>query len=74
VLFLIVDEKEGDVLCGTITRKVICTIIKHKAFGPANSDPTSQNRISPLVNWGTLECIYPHYPDVLDLSLTEQDR
>ena len=39
-----VDEKNGEVLVGTILRKVICTLIKHKAFGPASSDPNRWDR------------------------------
>lgn len=27
-----------------------------------------------MVSWKTLECIYPRYPDVEQLSLTEVDR
>jgi chloride channel 7 len=59
---------------GTIMRKVICTLIKHKAFGPSSSDPHSSRRVSPLVNWGTLECIYPRYPDVDQLEISDLER
>jgi hypothetical protein len=55
-------------------QKVLTTLIKHKAFGPAASDPNSSRRISPLVNWGTLECIYPRYPLIEHLSISEIDR
>ena len=72
--FPIVDENDNFVLCGTITRKVICTLIKHKAFGPNTADPYSKKRISPLVNWGTLECPYPKYPDVDSLVVSDVDR
>ena len=72
--FPVVDDKDGNIFCGTIMRKVICTLIKHKAFGPASSDPNSSRRISPLVNWGTLECIYPKYPDIDHLKISEIDR
>jgi len=61
------------VFCGTIMRKVICTLIKHKAFGPPGSDPRSQHHVSPLVNWATLECNYPRYPRVEQLSLHGAD-
>ena len=50
--FPIVDDKDGNTFCGTIMRKVICTLIKHKAFGPSSVDTSSPRRISPLV------CIY----------------
>ena len=36
--------------------------------------PHSTRRISPLVNWGTLECIYPRYPDINQISITELER
>ena len=55
-------------------RKVILTLIKHKAFGPPNSDPRSQHHVSPLVNWATLECAYPTYPRIEELSLTGPDE
>lgn len=34
----------------------------------------SEDRVSPLVNWGTLEKYYPNYPDIDDLTLTSEDR
>eukprot|EP01038_Epipyxis_sp_PR26KG_P004229 gene4229-6005_t len=70
----VVDDKDDNVLVGTIMRKVVCTLIKHRAFGSPTSDPTSSKRISPLVNWGTLECIYPRYPDINDLVISDSDR
>ncbi len=65
---------EPNTFYGTITRKVICTLLKHRAFAPPSSDPNSEERISPLVNWGTLERIYPHYPKIEDLNITTRDR
>ena len=61
-------------LGGTITRKVLCTLMKHKAFAPPSCDPNSTERISPLVNWDTLECMYPDYPMIEDLEVSERDR
>ena len=72
--FPVLDDNDGNIFCGTIMRKVICTLIKHKAFGSAQADPNDVRRISPLVNWGTLECVYPNYPDVEHLKLLEVDR
>lgn len=72
--FPIVDEKDGGVLCGTVMRKVICMLIKHKAFGPPDSDEHSNARISPLLNWDTLECIYPKYPQIHELSISDTER
>lgn len=59
---------------GTVTRKVICTLMKHGAFGPSNGDPTTSNRLSPLVNWATLEIIYPNYPTIEQIAVTEYQR
>jgi chloride channel 7 len=70
----VIDERSGDILLGTVMKKVLTTLIKHKAFGPPNSDPNSAYRISPLVNWGTLECIYPKYPQIEDLTVSDTDR
>ena len=64
----------GLTLGGTITRKVLCTLMKHKAFAPPSCDPNSTERISPLVNWDTLECLYPDYPVIEDLEVSERDR
>ena len=68
------DDRDDSVLIGTVTRKVLCTLIKHKAFGPAHSNPHSAKRVSPLVNWGTLEIIYPNYPEIQDLKLSPDER
>jgi len=61
-------------LGGSITRKVLCTLMKHKAFGIPTCDPNSTEQISPLVNYETLECVYPDYPRVEELELSESDR
>ena len=53
--------------------KVIRTLMKHKAFAPPSADPTSAERLSPLVNWGVLESIYPYYPDVADFNISETE-
>lgn len=72
--YIVVEDDNQGTLCGTVTRKVICTLIKHKAFGPPGADPFSTRRISPLVNWQTLECIYPRYPEIEDLQILESER
>ena len=72
--FPVLDDKDGNVFCGTIMRKVICTLIKHKAFGSAQADPDDIRRVSPLVNWGTLECVYPNYPDTEHINVRDVDR
>jgi hypothetical protein len=57
--------------------KVLCTLIKHKAFTPGTgSSPIHVNnvRVAPLLNWGTIECVYPNYPKVGDLQLQEHEK
>lgn len=73
--FPVACESEDYVLRGTIMRKVLCTLMKHRAFGPSGWDATSAERLSPLVNWGTLECVYPSYPDIEDIhALSEEEK
>jgi hypothetical protein len=65
-------DKDITILSGTITRKVLVTLIKHKAFGHYSLDNIPSDcdvRLSPLVNWGTLECLYPDYPNINDLDV-----
>ena len=87
------ESDASNILVGTILRKTICTLLKHKAFAPGHGASSAdlqddlQNglhkqgshggpspRIYPLVAWGTLECIYPRYPDVDQLNLSDADR
>ncbi|RYY79119.1 hypothetical protein EON63_17395 [archaeon] len=91
----IVDSDEAGVLQGTISRKCVCTLLKHKAYTPhahihthtdvsneTYDDPhthtqkpsSPSHRITPLINWGTLECIYPDFPDVGDVMVPMRDR
>ena len=51
---------------------IVC--MRFTAFGPASADPNSERRISPLVNWGTLECVYPRYPQIFQLSVDDSSR
>lgn len=64
------------VLMGVIYRKVLCTLIKHKAFGHFDVAPQDMGSAwaSPLVNWGTLESSYPNYPEIDELSVSAEDR
>ncbi|KAJ1434290.1 chloride channel [Ochromonadaceae sp. CCMP2298] len=69
----IVASDENNQLLGTVLRKTICSLLRHKAFARGEQD-SPDLRITPLVAWSTLECIYPHYPDLDQLSLSDQDR
>ncbi len=31
-------------------------------------------RLSPMISWKTLECVYPRYPEVGELALSEAER
>jgi CBS-domain-containing membrane protein len=96
--FPIVDVKHGDILVGTVLRKVLCMLIKLRAFGRLPATPNTSNehshvphpsgsrmetqipsmfgdeRMSPMVSWGALECVYPDFPDVDEITLNDADR
>ena len=74
--FPVLDDKDGNVFYGTITRKVICTLLKHRAFGARLEDTTGEARVRTgiALSWSDLEAVYPDYPDVDTLILSESDR
>jgi chloride channel 7 len=68
---------QGDsdgVLVGTVLRKALCVVIQRGAFGRPDADPRSPCRVSPLVSWDALETIYPRYPDIKDLQISQDER
>ena len=69
-------DKDGNIFYGTITRKVICTIIKHRAFGVLMDDGSGETRVraGTTVSWSDVEAVYPDYPDVDTLKISENDR
>ena len=70
----IVDER--GVLFGTISRSVLCTLLKEKAFSKPSE--TGENfgprRVSPLISWAKIESVYPRYPTVHDAQLNPEVR
>ena len=57
------------------------TLIQHKAFAHPDSLPPEDaievrakegRLVSPLLNWSTLEKIYPRYPQIQDIQITER--
>lgn len=72
----VIDDQEDNVIVGTITRKVICTLLRHKAFSIGALSPihVDNQRVSPLLNWGTIEHVYPAYPEVDDIHLSAVER
>eukprot|EP00640_Fibrocapsa_japonica_P000095 CAMPEP_0113953446 /NCGR_PEP_ID=MMETSP1339-20121228/90980_1 /TAXON_ID=94617 /ORGANISM="Fibrocapsa japonica" /LENGTH=546 /DNA_ID=CAMNT_0000962177 /DNA_START=23 /DNA_END=1664 /DNA_ORIENTATION=- /assembly_acc=CAM_ASM_000762 len=61
-------------LVGSILRKALAVILQQRAFAPPGADPTSSNRVSPLLHWGILERIYPRYPRAEDLHISAEER
>jgi chloride channel 7 len=71
--FPVVESKVGsNILCGIIARKVMCALIKHKAYSPRIPDcALSSSNPSHLISWETLESAYPRYPTVDELVVSE---
>lgn len=74
--FPIVDTVSGGTLYGTASRYMLCTLLQRKAFGAAdvNGEHLGPRRLSPLVQWETIERAYPRYPTLEDIRLRESDR
>lgn len=74
--FPIVDTISGGTLYGTASRYMLCTLLQRRAFGSADldGDHLGPRRLSPLVQWETIERAYPRYPKLSDVDLRESDR
>jgi chloride channel 7 len=86
--FPIVDTASGGTLYGTASRYMLCTLLQRRAFGsPDVLDDDSESlgggsehqnlgprRLSPLVQWDTIERAYPRYPTIDDIVMREADR
>jgi len=80
--FPIVDSDSTGTLYGTASRDMLCTLLQRKAYGSPNvlSDENEAGlslgpkRVSPLVQWDTLEKVYPRYPTVEDVDMRSADR
>jgi len=86
--FPIVDPESGGTLYGTATRSMLATLLQRRAFGSPdvfNDEHSSvengkghetlgPRRLSPLVQWDTIERAYPRYPLVQDIEMREADR
>lgn len=80
--FPIVDSDSTGTLYGTATRDMLCTLLQRKAYGSPNilnaEDEAGLSlgpkRVSPLVQWDTLERVYPRYPTVDDVDMRSADR
>jgi H+/Cl- antiporter ClcA len=80
--FPIVDTVSGGTLYGTASRYMLCTLLQRRAFGSPDVleeyDGPHQNlgprRLSPLVQWDTIERAYPRYPTIADVAMRPGDR
>jgi chloride channel 7 len=80
--FPIVDTASGGTLYGTAARSMLCTLLQRRAFGSPDVledyDGPQQNlgprRLSPLVQWDTIERAYPRYPTIRDIQMRDSDR
>jgi len=78
--FPIVETTSGGTLYGTASRYVLCTLLQRRAFGlpdvldDGGYSNLGPSRLSPLVQWDTIERAYPDYPTVDDIHMNEDDR
>ncbi len=80
--FPVVDTASSGTLFGTASRDMLCTLLQRKAFGnpdllsdcDESAPPSGPKRLSPLVQWDTLERVYPKYPTIEDVDLRIADR
>jgi chloride channel 7 len=84
--FPIVDTESGGTLYGTASRSMLCTLLQRRAFGSPdvlNDEAASHEgvceslgprRLSPLVQWDTIERAYPRYPAIGDVEMRDADR
>ena len=83
--FPIVDSASGGTLYGTASRSMLCTLLQRRAFGPpvalddyerdeGGCENLGPRRLSPLVQWSTIERAYPRYPTISDVEMRHGDR
>lgn len=87
--FPIVDTTSGGTLYGTASRAMLCTLLQRRAFGQPDvltdydddknstgngCETLGPRRLSPLVQWDTIERVYPKYPTIDDIEMRNVDR
>jgi len=79
--FPIVDTASGGTLYGTASRSMLCTLLQRRAFGNPDvlddydgCESLGPRRLSPLVQWDTIERAYPRYPTIDDVDMRPIDR
>eukprot|EP00591_Stephanopyxis_turris_P010871 CAMPEP_0195509810 /NCGR_PEP_ID=MMETSP0794_2-20130614/2637_1 /TAXON_ID=515487 /ORGANISM="Stephanopyxis turris, Strain CCMP 815" /LENGTH=800 /DNA_ID=CAMNT_0040637115 /DNA_START=515 /DNA_END=2914 /DNA_ORIENTATION=- len=84
--FPIVDTTSGGTLYGTASRSMLCTLLQRRAFGQpdvvleeydytnGSCESLGPKRFSPLVQWDTIERVFPRYPTIEDVDMKSADR
>ena len=82
--FPVVDTNDDNVLFGTISRNVLCALLKHRSFGRAldsqsvsvTSDyvDVGGEKFVPISELEVVEGSYPKYPSVKDIRIGRRDR
>jgi CBS domain-containing protein len=87
--FPVVDTNDSNLLVGTISRNVLCALLKQRCFGrPSNSGNNStasesvlaiyvelgNERFVPITEWEIVEGSYPKYPSVHDIRISAAEK
>jgi chloride channel 7 len=88
--FPVVDQGDGGILFGTISKNTLGVLLKERAFGQPTNPITSASLSSsnylevqvgakkqhymPIVQWEQLERSYPKYPTYDELRMSQSDR
>jgi chloride channel 7 len=82
--FPVVDTKDGNLLIGTISRNVLCALLKHRCFGRpistasesvlSNYVELGRERFVPITEWEIVEGSYPKYPSVHDIRIGAAEK
>ncbi len=59
---------------GTVSRKVLCTLLQRKIFAPAAGGPNKSHFATSVLSWDAIECMYPDYPRIEEITIDAQDR
>jgi len=78
--FPIVDDDTTGTLFGTASRDMLCTLLQRKAYSAASAVDDGKGlssrtkRVTALVQWDTLERVYPRYPSINDIDVRSTER
>jgi len=83
--FPVVDTDDENILFGTISRNVLCSLLKQRSFGRPIVDANGASILSdyivvhgekfvPITEYNRVEESYPKYPSVKDIRIASEDR